>query len=127
MKRTLQRHRATQLPSPKTSTDVIEAYANSKIMEEFGIAIGKTVDDGVFYDTTYQGDSFAYCVFSSKRSIALMLDKIPVPDRHIYVDATFKVVPNAVFQQLLIVFVEHFKQVRNNLINNVANELKISD
>lgn len=80
-----------------------------KIMEIVGITISKSAPE-TFYDTTHECDSFAYTVYSSKKAIALMEAHIPIAERFLYIDATFKVCP--VYQQLLIIFVEYHKQVK---------------
>lgn len=111
MKRTFQRCREIAMPKPKTAKEVIKVYGMQKIMKLYGTTISPSVPE-TFYDTTHECDSFAYTVYSSKKAIALMEAHIPIDERFLYIDATFKVCPKSVYQQLLIIFVEHHKQVK---------------
>lgn len=111
MKRTIQRARKSNQPkSPKTIPEVAVAFEFSTIMESFGYTHSKK-DRRRFYRHTFDSEAFGYCVFASESSIELMEKNIPQNDRKLYVDATFKVRPNGDFQQLLIIFVEIFKEV----------------
>lgn len=77
-------------------------------MKHFGTSRS---NDTPFFQYAYENKAFSYCVFASLRSIDLMKKNIDVGSRKLMIDATFKVCPNSIFNQLLIIYVEYFTEV----------------
>lgn len=65
----------------------------------------------LFLDYLHQGNDFSYCIFSSKKIIRMIEEKMDVKDRHYFIDGTFKVVPFGCFTQLLVIHVGKFDTV----------------
>lgn len=65
----------------------------------------------LFLDYLYDGQDFSYCIFTSKKIMQLIEEKIAVEDRHYFIDGTFKVVPFGCFTQLLVFHVAKFDTV----------------
>lgn len=55
-----------------------------------------------FFDAAIESPDHSFCVFSSKATIELILEKMPPAEREILMDATFRIVPIGQFKQLLI-------------------------
>lgn len=72
-------------------------------MEAFGMTAhddAETFFDDAIRDTA---NGHAFCVFSSKKTVRL-IEELPLADRHILMDATFKIVPIGEFKQLLVLY-----------------------
>lgn len=111
MERTIQRHRQRKHPpSPKTLEDVKAVFENESVLHTYG-QTKSLLHSKPFFKTVHIGKNFGYCMFASDRCIELMEQRIPTNERKFYIDATFKVVPTGGFKQLLIIFVELYKQV----------------
>lgn len=95
--------------NPDTVEAIQKHFENEDILNTFGTTLHD--DKYVFYDHCDQSAKFAYCIFSSKKTINLIKDKIPVDEREILMDATFKVVPKSPFNQLLVVYIRFQKKV----------------
>lgn len=97
-------------PSSKSVAEILAAFEDPDIMETFGSS--KHQEARPFFITAREEERFSYCIFASKKSIELMEANIQEKDRCFLVDATFKVVPNGIFNQLLIIFVEYINMVK---------------
>lgn len=110
VRRSLQRKRAGSMPpSPTSAAEILAAFDDPEIMETFGNS--KHNESRPFFMTAYEEEKFSYCIFASKASIDLVHGYIEEKDRCFLADATFKVVPDGIFRQLLIVFVEYVDKV----------------
>lgn len=65
-----------------------------------------------FYKTTYKCKGFSYVVFASQ-NIVDSIAELSVEKRKFLMDATFKVCPYGIHNQLLVVHVEHLNEVSN--------------
>lgn len=122
----------TMPQSPKTPEEIIAAFANVDIMNTYGMTmggvalypIGGEADDenGVgakptrFLKYVYACTKFAYTIFASD-PIIHALQSLPEDRRHIYMDGTFKIVPNGQFSQLLVIHCEFYGKVSRSLIS----------
>lgn len=70
-------------------------------------------DDGreIFLDTIHKVSDFSYMIFTSKRILKLIKEKIALKDRKYLIDAIFKIVPFGQFGQLLMIYVKKFDTV----------------
>lgn len=110
IQRTLQAIRSSTIPpTPKTADDINKAYVNSAIFDEFGKSLHTEPKD--FFKTAYECKSFSYCIFASETNIGYITENIAVQNRRYLMDATFKIVPDCSFNQLLIVYVEYLDKV----------------
>lgn len=110
IKSTLYRKRQAKVPkNPQSVSEIIDHFDNTEIFDAFGTSLHQ--EKSAFYDFSFENRQFSYCIFSSKRCIHLIQDKIPINERHILMDATFKVVPKSPFTQLLIIYVRYHKKV----------------
>lgn len=76
------------------------------------------------YDTTFSSDEFGYCIFSSKKSIQLILNaQKNEEERFLVMDATFSITPNRMFYQVLIIYARYFEKVNDfyNIFFEIAH------
>lgn len=110
-KRTIQRLKRGVLPqSPKTVAEILAAFDKSAVFDTYGKSLHEG-EDLPFFNGAIETKDFSYCVFSSRKSIELIEKYIPVPERHILMDGTFRIVPVGPFKQLLILYIRNQKKV----------------
>lgn len=110
-KRTIQRLKRGILPkNPTTVNEIKTAFSDEKIFHTYGHSL-HTNEKYLFYDGAVETDKYSFCVFSSKLTVKLIAENIPISERDILLDATFRIVPVSVFTQLLIVYVRKQKKV----------------
>lgn len=63
-----------------------------------------------FFDTAYECKDYAYCVLSSKQTIELVENNMKANERHVLMDATFRITPVGPFNQLLILYIRKHKK-----------------
>lgn len=111
LKRSVQRARVFSLPKNVIDAESVRgAFSTPKTMEKFGL----TNSNRTFYKdaVTVSGvHGFQYVVFASDEIIAQFQSAIPVNKRAFFMDATFKVCPFGVFNQLLIIYVSYMDRV----------------
>lgn len=123
VKRTLYRKRQTKIPkNPGSVAEIIKYFEDEEIRNSFGTTLNK--EKKPFFDHAFQNDSFAYCIFSSKKTMELIDKNIPTEKRHILMDATFRVVPNSPFSQLLIIYIRYQHKVSSFLITDIFEHPK---
>lgn len=104
--------------SPQSISEIIEAFKNLDVMETYGCTL-QTVDIDnnplpkkyTFFDIAIEKSTHSFCVFSSKATIELINQHIPLEERHILMDATFRIVPIGPFKQLLILYIRRHRKV----------------
>lgn len=117
IKRNLIKIASDEIPkTPTTSSEIIAAYAKEKIKECYGMTKqdGKDPDklkSKLFFKYAYESKAFSYCIFASDNIISAIEKHIPVERRKYLMDATFKVCPYGIFNQLLIVYIEYLGEV----------------
>lgn len=116
IKRNLQKIASGQLPTtPQSSDDINKAFQSENALKNYGMTLqNETNGDGLsstpFFKKAYASKQFQYCVFASD-NIIKAIKKIPIERRQFLLDATFKVCPYGVFNQLLIIHIEHLEEV----------------
>lgn len=76
------------------------------------------------YDTTFSSKEFSYCIYSSKKSIDLILNaQKEEEERFLVMDATFSITPNRMFYQVLILYVRYFEKVKGK--RNIFFEIDV--
>lgn len=102
-------------PSPKTCEEIIEVYKNESVIKSFGMTLQDEKDQDalpstMFFKHAYECKSFSYVIFASD-NIINRIKQIPIERRRFMMDATFKVCPFGVYNQLLVVYIEHLEEV----------------
>lgn len=128
IERTLQMIKKGALPkTPKTVKEIAEAFEKIDVMNSYGSTL-QTVDlngDALpeklrFFDTAYECKNYAYCVFSSKQTIELIEKNMKPSERHVLMDATFRIVPVGPFNQLLILYIRKHKKVCQSTLTQIS-------
>lgn len=101
-------------------------FQREYIRENLGCSLIK--DAGPIYNGAVVTNDFDYCVFSSPKSISLILENVPQSERFFIIDGTFRITPKGVWQQTLIVHVMYKSKVRQRFSSNcVLISFQISD
>lgn len=109
--RCLQKTRKLGVPkAPANVAEIRDAINRTEIFDLYCRTNHTDVRD-LFLDQLYDGKDFSYCIFSSKKIIALIEEKIDVKDRHYFLDGTFSVVPYGCFTQLLVIHIGKYDTV----------------
>lgn len=109
VKRTLENCRKQKYGKAPTNCREIEReFAKANIFESLGIS--RHQERGIFFNTVQIGDGFENCIFSSSKSISLIKDNVDTKDRFFLMDATFRVTPRGIFNQLLIIHTQFGKK-----------------
>lgn len=90
--------------------EIIAAYEKESIMTSYGQTLheDKTYR---FFDGAFESPDHSFCVFSSKATIELVMEKMSPAERNILMDATFSICPVGPFKQILILYIRKNKQV----------------
>lgn len=72
--------------------------------EDLGLSLHH--ERGKFFNVVQITDEFENCIFSSSKSISLILENTEETSRFFLMDATFRITPRGIFQQVLIL---HFQ------------------
>lgn len=106
--RSMYKARNQALPkSPKTAEEIIDAFNNGYIMETYGTTKRANNDDKrSFFKHAFGCEDYSFCVFASDNIIDAITNNVPIANRKLYADGTFKITPDGVFKQVLIVFGE---------------------
>lgn len=103
MERNLNNMKVSLYPTaPLTAQGVSEAFENSNVMAKYGTS--KIDNSGAFYRGTVLYDRYKFSVFASPTILAKVEG---LSDRQFHIDATFKVVPNGEFNQLLVFHINY--------------------
>lgn len=82
------------------------------VWESYGLS--QDIDDPKpFFTACISEADFLFCIFSSQKSLKLVKENVSESERKWLMDATFKIVPNGCFKQLLVIYIEYFDEVRN--------------
>lgn len=98
-----------------TCEEIIEAYKNENVMANYGKTLQNQTDADAlpsteFFKTAFKCKGFSYVVFASQ-NIVDSLERIEAKKRNFLMDATFKVCPYGIYNQLLVIHVEHLSEV----------------
>lgn len=90
-----------------TSKEILDAFEIPYVKEMYGSTLrSNEAEKSTFFKHAYECADFSFCVFSSDDIVKYIEANVPVSERKIFSDATFKVCPFGQFKQLLIVFCE---------------------
>lgn len=116
MKRNLCRIKMETLPkNPTCPLDIKNMFNNLSILEKFGTSKScfhqdAPADTKLFYRATIVENNFSYSIFMSPK-ISEAIKTNPQIGRNFLMDATFGIVPDCGYKQLLIVHVEYLNHV----------------
>lgn len=96
---------------PKTCNEINSLLDSEEMMEKYGNNLSGT-------DRFYVGGEDDFCLFASKKSIELVEENIAPSQRKYLMDATFKIVPNGRFRQLLIIHIQWNQNVKHSFHNS---------
>lgn len=119
IERTLRRTRDIVFPrSPKTITEIENAFENPELMKKFGICLKNKTEndeneapDQTFFMGSVNNKHFCSIIFGSPTVIGLIKEHIPPGRRNFMLDGTFKTVPVGPFTQLLIIYIAYMNKV----------------
>lgn len=97
--------------NPKNVEEFLDAFNKKDILEDFGYAYNKQKEKDVFFNGAVDTGEFSYCVFSSRKIINLMNERIKKNNLDILMDATLRTCAFGPFKQLLIMYVRVHHQV----------------
>lgn len=88
--------------SPKSCDEIKKAFENPTILKDLGTSLQR--EHGRIYNHVHEEKDFSYAVFSSPKSIELIIKNLEPNERFFLIDATFKITPMCnVFKQVLII------------------------
>lgn len=118
MKRNLQKIRSKTLPnSPENAAQILAKFETPYVRENYGLTIRNDPSSRkMFFQHAFENEDFAHCIFASPDIVDAIKIHIPIKDRQLFMDGTFKVCPIGIFNQLFIIHVNFMGQV---------NEMKI--
>lgn len=104
--RTLRDLRKTKFArSPKTAIEIENEFQKESVMNELGFSLCQ--EKGLLYNGIDIGEEYCNCFFSSAKSISLVKENIDRNERFFLMDGTFRVTPNGIFQQLLVLYIQY--------------------
>lgn len=120
VKRTLQDCRKKKYgKAPTNCREILAEFQKPDIFEQLGLS--RHHQRGIFFNTVQITDSYENCIFSSSKSISLILENTKEEDRFFLLDGTFRVTPRGNFQQVLIL---HFQfGIKVIFIHNNNNKI----
>lgn len=89
--------------SPINGREVILEFQKESVREDYGFSLLQ--DRGPFFNDVLITDRFDNCVFSSAKSIALIMENTLESDRFFILDGTFRITAKGVWQQTLILHI----------------------
>lgn len=125
MERNLLKIRSKVFPqNPQTYEAVKNAMQSENILKTFGYTKGpspKLFFKGIFKASDENSENNeCYCIFASDDIMQLIHENIDVHRRQYFTDATFKVCPLGLFNQLLMIYVGYMETVSSPFIFNIV-------
>lgn len=96
--------------SPNNAVQVIEAFNLENVWTTYGTSKDES-NPRHFFTECISEKNHSFCLFSSLKTIDLVKENIPPANRTVLMDATFKIVPNGCFKQLLVIYIAYFDEV----------------
>lgn len=91
--------------SPTNAIEIEEAFRNEYVHKNYGMTRRFNADEKRdFFKHAFECDDFAYCVFASDDVIKAITENVPIENRNLFADGTFKITPIGIFKQVLILF-----------------------
>lgn len=96
--------------APVNGAEVLAAFQREQVLRDYGFSL--LMERGRFFNDVITTDEFENVIFSSAKSIALILENVPESQRILVLDATFRITAKGVWQQVLILHARFGKKVR---------------
>lgn len=110
VKRTLEEcRRAKYGKAPTTGEEIQSDFRKFEIFEDLGRSRHR--ERGIFFNDIHIEANYCNCIFSSAKSISLIIENIREKDRFFIMDGTFRITPRGVFQQVLIIYLYYRNKV----------------
>lgn len=110
-RRNLLQIRNSKIPPPPINVlEVVEAYENETVIENYSRTKHEKTDSQ-FYKGSYSCDDFSYSYFASDHVMDNIRINIPENQRAFLMDATFKICPMGEFYQFLVIYIGFCDQV----------------
>lgn len=111
VKKTLQNIRKVKYGNaPINGQQILEAFQQQQIRENLGYSILE--DHGPLFNDVIISDKFENCIFSSAKSIQLIIQNIPESKRFFILDGTFYITPKGVWQQVVVLHANFQSKVK---------------
>lgn len=82
---------------------MLSEFEKQSVLEEYDFSL--LYDRGPFFNDVVIRDSLENCVFSSSKSIELILQTTTEAERFFILDGTFRITPKGLWQQVLILHI----------------------
>lgn len=100
--------------SPSTAQEIQDAFKTEFVKEGLGKSLyGKR---GALFNHIQIENNFSNCIFSSPSSIALIKKCMDTQERFFVMDGTFRITPNGIFNQVLVIYVRFGLKVKLNIL-----------
>lgn len=96
------------LKAPKTPIEITEAFKDDKVQSDYGYNLSNTEK---LYINTVSAENTCFTLFASMDVVKMIETNIPPNQRQYSMDATFRIVPQGNFKQLLIIYIEFHNDV----------------
>lgn len=104
VRKTLSNSRAQRYgKAPTNGDEVIDEFKKEHVSDAYAFSLLQ--DHGPFLNDVIITDAFENIIFSSSKSIQLILQNTKEEDRFFIVDGTFRITPNGIWTQVLIVHI----------------------
>lgn len=115
MERNLRRLKNKKYPKrPTTAGEIIDAFQNPSIVQEFGLNL--RADNRFYVDTIVTKSNSSFTIFASYPIIEMIKKNILPNERKYLLDGTFDVTPFGHYYQLLVIYIEYQNDVGLNFI-----------
>lgn len=105
VKRTLEECRKQRYgKAPRNGREIIQEFSKTEGYQNLGLSLHR--ERGVFFNRMEVNEHFENCIFSSSKSISLILEHTKKEERCFVMDATFRSSPQGIWQQVLILQVQ---------------------
>lgn len=90
-------------PTNGQEEEVLLEFQKENVRQDYGFSLLQ--DHGLFFNDVIITDKFDNCIFSSAKSIALIMENTVESERFFILDGTFRITPKGVWQQTLILHI----------------------
>lgn len=95
--------------APVTAEEIHKEFQKTEVFEDLGKSIHHIRKN--FFNIVHIETNFAHCIFSSAKSIELILENTREEERMFLMDGTFRITPRGVFNQVLIIYFHYRNKV----------------
>lgn len=94
---------------PVSPEDIALEFEKADVLRDLGTSLER--DKGPLYNATQIEKNYSNCIFSSAKSISLIKEHLEVHERFFLMDATFRITPRGIFQQVLVIYIRFGSKV----------------